>query len=186
MTKAVYFSKFQVTSQVFLKTHYSYALVNLKPLVPGHVLVVPLRTQAIRLSDLSTEESIDFFQTVQLVQKFIYWQYKADSMNIAIQDGPEAGQTVPQLHAHIIPRYKANNIGDKIYDKINGWRFQEWENDRREYLKTSATAENSLAKPDCDRKPRTLEDMSKESQDLKARLDLFLEEHSEISFKNFI
>lgn len=33
-------------------------------------------------------------------------EYKASALTITIQDGPLAGQTVPHVHIHIIPRYK--------------------------------------------------------------------------------
>ncbi|KAL2890841.1 HIT domain-containing protein [Ceratocystis lukuohia] len=112
------FGSFEVTNQVFLTTPYSFALVNLKPLMPGHVLVCPLKRHA-RLTDMSSEETSDLFQTVQRVQKLLARQYlkvtntgdsaelqESGSFNIAIQDGPEAGQTVPHVHVHVIPRPK--------------------------------------------------------------------------------
>lgn len=40
------------------------------------------------------------------------------SFNIAIQDGKEAGQTVPHLHCHIIPRTRNDQIGDEVYHKL--------------------------------------------------------------------
>jgi len=30
-----------------------------------------------------------------------------DAFNLGLKDGPAAGQTVPQLHFHVIPRYTA-------------------------------------------------------------------------------
>ncbi|CAI5758263.1 unnamed protein product [Candida verbasci] len=118
MTCEVYFYKFLVTKQVFYKSKHSFALVNLKPLVPGHVLVVPLRTSVLKLADLTLEESIDYMKTLQIVHKSIKQIYKADSLNIAIQDGPEAGQSIPHLHTHIIPRYKTDGFNDSIYSKL--------------------------------------------------------------------
>lgn len=46
------------------------------------------------------------------------------SFTVAVQDGPEAGQTVPHVHVHIIPRVK-NDMGagtdlDEIYVKMAG------------------------------------------------------------------
>lgn len=50
--------------------------------------------------------------------------YDASSLNIAVQDGPEAGQSVPHVHAHIIPRKRldleARGGGDAIYGMLEG------------------------------------------------------------------
>jgi bis(5'-adenosyl)-triphosphatase len=47
--------------------------------------------------------------------------YGASSLNIAIQDGAEAGQSVPHVHAHIIPRKKRDlSSTDEIYEKLDG------------------------------------------------------------------
>lgn len=50
--------------------------------------------------------------------------YGASSLNIAVQDGIHAGQSVPHVHAHIIPR-KAADLDhrggtDAIYDLLDG------------------------------------------------------------------
>ena len=117
-SQEIYFYRFLVSKQVFYKSRYTYALVNLKPLVPGHVLVVPLRTNVLRFGDLSPEESVDYMHTLQLIHKFIQKVYKADSLNLAIQDGPESGQSVPHLHTHIIPRHKGDGYGDLIHTML--------------------------------------------------------------------
>ncbi|SSD60488.1 related to Bis(5'-adenosyl)-triphosphatase [Saccharomycodes ludwigii] len=176
----IYFSKLLVTKQVFYKSKYTYALVNLKPLVPGHVLIVPLNTNILNISDLSPKESTDYFRTLQIIHRFIKWYYKADSLNIAIQDGPEAGQSIPHLHTHIIPRYKLNNIGDKIYDKLDAW------NARRECY-VNADGRNGRKKHgivenyDSPRVPRSEEEMYKEALELGNSLESFLEEHPELN-----
>ena len=81
----IYFYKYVVNRQVFFKTAHSYALVNLRPLVPGHVLVCPIRPEIIRFADLTPEEAQDYMSALQTVHKFIIHAYKADSLNIAIQ-----------------------------------------------------------------------------------------------------
>lgn len=50
--------------------------------------------------------------------------YGASSLNIAVQDGVHAGQSVPHVHAHIIPR-KASDLDhrggtDAVYDLLDG------------------------------------------------------------------
>ncbi|XP_052534958.1 bis(5'-adenosyl)-triphosphatase isoform X4 [Tympanuchus pallidicinctus] len=85
-------------SVVFLKTELSFALVNRKPVVPGHVLVCPLRP-AERFRDLCPEEVADLFRTAQRVGNAVEKHFCATSLTITIQDGPEAGQTV-KLQGH--------------------------------------------------------------------------------------
>ncbi|OIW32081.1 HIT-like protein [Coniochaeta ligniaria NRRL 30616] len=141
--RSIRFGGFEVTKQVFLTTPLSFALVNLKPLLPGHVLVCPL-TPHVRLTDLSPAELTDLFTTVQRVQRMLATHYfvsspssqdkseppvQAGSFNIALQDGPEAGQTVPHVHVHVIPRIREVTAKpgppgaggmDEVYEKMAG------------------------------------------------------------------
>ena len=119
----VFFGRFVVTSQVFHLTSHSMALVNLKPLLPGHVLVCPRRV-APRLADLTSDEISDLFLTVQCVSRVVERVYKASGLNIAIQDGADAGQSVPHVHTHIVPRQKADldeqGGSDALYGMLEG------------------------------------------------------------------
>ncbi|XP_008292329.1 bis(5'-adenosyl)-triphosphatase [Stegastes partitus] len=105
-------------SAVFLQTELSFALVNRKPVVPGHVLVCPLRPVE-RFQDLQPDELTDLFSTTQRVAKLVEKHFNATSLTIAIQDGPEAGQTVKHVHVHVLPR-KAGDFerNDSIYDEL--------------------------------------------------------------------
>ncbi|XP_029288273.1 bis(5'-adenosyl)-triphosphatase isoform X3 [Cottoperca gobio] len=85
-------------SAVFLQTELSFALVNRKPVVPGHVLVCPLRPVE-RFRDLQPDEMADLFSTTQRVANLVEKHFNGTSLTIAIQDGPEAGQTV-KLQKH--------------------------------------------------------------------------------------
>ncbi|KXX79202.1 Bis(5'-nucleosyl)-tetraphosphatase [asymmetrical] [Madurella mycetomatis] len=156
--QTIYFGPFDVTSQVFLTTRHSFALVNLKPLLPGHVLVCPLVPHR-RLTDLSAGELTDLMVAVQRVQRMLARQFfsisppspsspsfpfpanqpqpqsqsqsqsqaaapEQGSFNIALQDGPEAGQTVPHVHVHVIPRIRgstakpAETPSDALYERM--------------------------------------------------------------------
>lgn len=130
-------------SKVFLTTPHSFALVNLKPLLPGHVLVCPLRPHK-RLTDLTLPEVTDLFATVQRVERMLARHYfpspspaapstasletAGGSFNIALQDGPEAGQTVAHAHVHVIPRVRDTASakpddgasGDELYVRMAG------------------------------------------------------------------
>ncbi|XP_030657572.1 bis(5'-adenosyl)-triphosphatase isoform X2 [Nomascus leucogenys] len=85
-------------SAVFLKTELSFAFVNRKPVVPGHVLVCPLRPVE-RFRDLRTDEVADLFQATQRVGTVVEKHFHGTSVTFSMQDGPEAGQTV-KLQKH--------------------------------------------------------------------------------------
>ncbi|KAI1335567.1 hit domain-containing protein [Xylariaceae sp. FL0016] len=79
----IHFGPFEVTTQVFLTTPLSFALVNLKPLLPGHVLVCPRRPHQ-RLTQLSPAELTDLFTSVQRVQRMLAAHYFTRSAAKAI------------------------------------------------------------------------------------------------------
>ena len=58
--------------------------------------------------DLNTDEREDLMALLQRARVVIDAEFKPDGYNIGINDGPAAGQTVPHLHIHLIPRYKAD------------------------------------------------------------------------------
>lgn len=177
-TTEIYFYKFLVTHQVFYKSKYTYALVNIKPLVPGHVLIVPLRTTVLRFGDLTPDESVDYMNTLQLIHKFIQRTYAADALNIAIQDGPESGQSVPHLHTHIIPRYSSDGYGDSIYTKLEKYDlevlYQQFETRKKLYIELGSV--NALSKKDEERSARSEEVMKKEADWLREEIERFLED----------
>ncbi|XP_025042261.2 bis(5'-adenosyl)-triphosphatase isoform X1 [Pelodiscus sinensis] len=105
-------------SVVFLKTDLSFALVNRKPVVPGHVLVCPLRPVE-RFRDLRPEEVADLFHTTQQVGNVVEKHFRGTSLTISIQDGPEAGQTVKHVHVHVLPRKVGDfSRNDSVYDEL--------------------------------------------------------------------
>jgi diadenosine tetraphosphate (Ap4A) HIT family hydrolase len=100
------FGKFMIPNgQIFYASPsgLTVALVNLKPLSPGHVLVVPTRAVQM-LNDLTPNELTDMWVTARQVQEIVERTHHSRSSNIGLQDGPVAGQSVPHVHVHIIPR----------------------------------------------------------------------------------
>lgn len=102
--------------QVFYATPHTLALVNLMPVLAGHVLVVS-RRRVPRLSMLTPEEVGDLFATVQLVGARLEAAGGAVSLSVGLQDGAAAGQSVPHVHVHLIPRHRDDlEDNDTIYE----------------------------------------------------------------------
>ena len=110
------FGRFTIPSEhVFFDstTRLSQAFVNLRPLAPGHVLVTPRRVVA-RLCELSHLERDDLFGAVRTVARAVAAERAAAAaaavdaadiiVELGVQDGRTAGQSVPHVHCHVIPR----------------------------------------------------------------------------------
>jgi bis(5'-adenosyl)-triphosphatase len=149
-------------SEVFATTPLSFAFVNLKPVVPGHVLVCPKRV-APRFAELSAAEVADMWTLAQRVGAAVEPHFGADSLTLAIQDGPAAGQTVAHVHVHVLPR-KAGDFepNDKVYDAVD--------DASKELPAAAAAREGGGDRVDLDkeRKPRTAEEMAAEAAELRA------------------
>ncbi|XP_033744984.1 deaminated glutathione amidase-like [Pecten maximus] len=105
-------------SCVFHRSTSCFCFVNIKPVVPGHILVSTIRCVE-RFGELSQMELSDLFSTVQKVARVVEQHYKASSLTVSVQDGPEAGQTVKHVHVHILPRRAGDfEQNDEIYSKL--------------------------------------------------------------------
>lgn len=106
-------------TQVFCRTRYSFAFVNHRPVLQGHVLVSPLRVCE-KFTELTKSEVTDLMQLVQRVERMLEKFHETNSTTLTIQDGPDAGQSVFHVHAHVLPR-KPTDFGgniDKIYREL--------------------------------------------------------------------
>ncbi|BGP00795.1 Dinucleoside triphosphate hydrolase [Rhodotorula toruloides] len=175
------FASFRVAHQVFFQSALSYGLVNLKPLVPGHVLVVPRRVTP-RFRDLTPEEVTDLFQSVHQISRVIEQEYSAQALNIALQDGPLAGQSVPHVHVHIIPRrakdfepldemYNALDAKNLSQDFAEAYASRPTRSERKAFEaelreRERGNVESPFSGIEGERKPRAREEMQKEAERL--------------------
>ena len=165
-SKTQFFGKFEISSNQIFYTSPSLltiGLVNLRPIVPGHVLVIPKRV-APRLSDLTPSEHADLWSSVQTVQSMLERHYhksggEEGGFNVAVQDGRVAGQSVPHVHVHILPRVGGNfERNDDVYDELEGWAPSL-------VVVRVGKGKQRLAVPeDEDRKDRTVQEMEEEAR----------------------
>lgn len=73
------------------------------PVTEGHALVVPRRHVA-SWFDATDDERAALMAGVAAMRERVLARGAVDAFNLGINDGPAAGQTVPHLHVHLIPR----------------------------------------------------------------------------------
>ncbi|KAK7302002.1 hypothetical protein RJT34_12880 [Clitoria ternatea] len=116
-----------------------------------HVLICPKR-EVKRFVDLTADETADLWLTAQKVGTQLESYHKALSLTFAIQDGPEAGQTVPHVHIHVVPRKGGDfEKNDEIYDAMD---------EKEKELKQKLDL-------DKERKDRSLEEMAHEADEYR-------------------
>ena len=77
------------------------------PISKGHSLIIPKRHIS-SFFDATNVERNALFALLEKAKSIVEKKYTPDSFNIGINDGPAAGQTVPHLHMHLIPRYQGD------------------------------------------------------------------------------
>jgi bis(5'-adenosyl)-triphosphatase len=159
------FSRFPIDSRtVFHATEFSFAFTNLRPVLPGHVLVSPFRVVD-RMCDLTASEVADLFSCAQVVGRAILEAHpRADSLTLTVQDGPSAGQSVKHVHVHIMPRWSEDDFNsspagnDAIYEAIN---------------QADSELQSQLVRVDevSTKEPRARDDMIREGEQLREILE---------------
>jgi diadenosine tetraphosphate (Ap4A) HIT family hydrolase len=96
--------------RVLAATHSAVAFADAFPVSPGHTLVVPRRHIA-RLEQLDSAEWVALFELVQETAREIDAQADVDGINVGVNSGAAAGQTVDHAHVHVIPR-RAGDVAD--------------------------------------------------------------------------
>lgn len=84
------------------------------PIVPGHTLVVPKRCVA-TWGELSPAEIAALILAVWRVRRALMRRFDAKGFHFVVNEGEVAGQTVPHLHVHAVPR-KAGDAGITEFD----------------------------------------------------------------------
>lgn len=104
------FCKKDIKKSTFSESENFIAIVNIAPVLPGHSLIVP-KKHLKSFMDLSDEELFEMVKFSRKVVKILNSFFKTNAFDWTIQDNEEAGQTIPHLHLHIIPRIK-NDLPD--------------------------------------------------------------------------
>lgn len=85
-----------------------YAVLNIYPYNPGHLMVVPYRRVA-ELEDLTDEESAELMAFAQKAIRVIKAVSRPDAFNVGLNLGRSAGGSLAEhLHMHVVPRWSGD------------------------------------------------------------------------------
>lgn len=98
----------EIPTKILKETSNSISFLDAFPLAKGHVLVIP-KNHHQKIQDMSNDENTDLFS---LVHKMIS---KVDSLTgatlVAVHNGKDAGQEIPHVHVHLVPRREGDSAG---------------------------------------------------------------------------
>ena len=97
-------------NRVFYESHLVIGLWDAFPIAPGHALLLT-RWHVASWFDASPGERAELLDTVPVARKAIEERHSPDGYNIGVNVGEAAGQTIPHLHVHVIPRYTGDVTG---------------------------------------------------------------------------
>ena len=83
------------------------AFMDIMPATEGHTLVIP-KEPAETIFDLSVEGAADLIRTTKRVAQAVKVAMECPGVMLAQLNGKTAGQSVPHIHFHILPRWQAN------------------------------------------------------------------------------
>lgn len=87
------------------------AFMDIQPVTPGHVLLVPHR-HVPNVTDLDQEEGARIFWVAQrLVSALRNSGLRCEGVNFFLADGEAAGQEIFHSHLHVFPRYHGDGFG---------------------------------------------------------------------------
>jgi histidine triad (HIT) family protein len=85
------------------------AFLDIHPVSPGHVLVIP-KVHAANLFEISAEDWASVQETVRKIAAVLEKATGADGVNLMMNNRKHAGQVVDHAHVHLIPRFKGDGL----------------------------------------------------------------------------
>ena len=98
----------EIPAKILKETEHSMSFLDAFPVAKGHTLVIP-KNHREKIQDVTEVENKDLFSLVhQMISKV---DLITGSTLLAVHNGKEAGQEVPHVHVHLIPRSESDSAG---------------------------------------------------------------------------
>lgn len=99
----------EIPSTRLMEDEHSLAFMDIGPIRPGHALLIPKRHYE-RTTDMPGDELGRLMTKLPALAAAIVKATNADGYNVFQMNGASAGQVVPHVHFHIIPRHNGDGI----------------------------------------------------------------------------
>lgn len=87
------------------------AVMDIQPINPGHLFISPKR-HIESISELDEELGSHMFKTaIKVADALRKSGLKCEGVNVFLADGKTAGQEIPHIHLHVIPRIGGDGFG---------------------------------------------------------------------------
>jgi histidine triad (HIT) family protein len=101
----------EVEASVVHEDDRTVAFMDLRPVTPGHLLVVP-RAHADGLAGLDPEDGAQMFRVAQVAAAAMRRSsLRCEGVNLFLADGEAAGQEVFHVHLHVVARFDGDEFG---------------------------------------------------------------------------
>ncbi|SFC17066.1 histidine triad (HIT) family protein [Halobiforma haloterrestris] len=100
----------EIPARVVYEDENTLAFLDANPLAPGHTLVIP-KDEYERLDDVPEDVAEDLYATIHRMVPAVEEAVDADATTVAFNNGEAAGQEVPHVHCHIVPRFEGDGGG---------------------------------------------------------------------------
>lgn len=99
----------EIPAEILYEDEDTIVILDIHPNTPGHSLVIPKKS-VLNVLDADEGTYLAVMKTVHHIAPRIKAAMNADGINVHINNEPAAGQVVPHLHVHIIPRYHNDGL----------------------------------------------------------------------------
>ena len=90
--------------EIIIENELAFVHPDTYPVSPGHCLIIPRRHIA-GYFEATADEKLAIWQLLDEVKPILDREYGPDGYNVGVNIGSAAGQSIPHLHIHVIPRY---------------------------------------------------------------------------------
>jgi histidine triad (HIT) family protein len=99
----------EIPSFQLYEDDYALAFLDINPITRGHSLVMP-KKHVEKISGLNSKAMSGFALAIQRVVKGVELALNPPGLNVFVNQGEVAGQVIPHLHVHVVPRSKDDGL----------------------------------------------------------------------------